>query len=65
MSDDTLQQGWIGNTSTYLKPCKYSGKGVLLLLLFLWEWIPTEMETFEMKQKCMTGERRHISDIWG
>lgn len=32
MFDDTLQQGLIWNASTYLKACKHSGKGVLLLL---------------------------------
>lgn len=33
MFDDTVQQGLIWNTSTYLEACKHSGKGVLLLLL--------------------------------
>lgn len=55
MFDDTLQQGLIWNASTYLKACKHSGKGVLLLLLL--NSLSTEMKMLEIKRKIWLSKQ--------
>lgn len=53
MVDDTIQQGLIWNT--YLKACKHSGKGILLLLLL--DWLSTEMKMLEIKRKMWLSKQ--------